>query len=127
MLGISDKGCWLWLWFHGGLELLEGISESLEFGWPLSISGGLESSFFGSNRSLVVNEIVLEFLSRNDIRSLGIGPIVNDGFLVVFGERPFSGGGVLVEVDLFHLVVPGISVLLVDRFSFTHELLNFLC
>lgn len=125
ILGIREKGCWLWL--HSGLEFLEGISESLEFSWPLSISGSLESSFLGSNRSLVVNEIVLEFLSRNDIRSLGIGPHVNAGFLVVLGERPFSGGGVLVEVDLGHLVVKGISVLLVDRFSLTHESLNFLC
>ena len=107
--------------------MLEGISESLEFGWPLSISGGLESSFFGSNRSLVVNEIVLQFLSRNDIRSHGIGPIVNDGFLVVLGERPLSGGGVLLEVNLGHLIVPSISVLLLDRLLLTHELLNFLC
>jgi len=132
VLSISDKGLWLHhgssvLWSsHGDVELLKGISVSLEFGWPLSLSGGLESSFLGSNRSLEVDEVFLEFLSGLKISGLSISPVTKDGFLVTLSDSPISGGGVLVEMDLGRLVVPGSSVLLVDLFFLSNISSNFL-
>jgi hypothetical protein len=120
LIGIRNQGLWL---LHGLHEILNGSFVSVEGFWPGGFSSGSEFSFLGSDGFLVVNEISFEFLSRSDIVSLGISPVVNDGVLVVNGVRPLSI--VIVEVDVVHFVVPCGFVSLVDFLLLLHEGFNF--
>jgi len=92
LLNISNQSVWFHnssslLWsFHSLVEFNDGGFVSSEFLWPLSFSGSFESSFLGSDGSLVVNPVFLELFSSSNILRLNFSPIVNDAILVVNSE-----------------------------------------
>ena len=104
------------------IKFNNSLFVSLEFLWPLSLSGGFESSFLGSDRVIGVNEVFLKFLSGFNIVGLGSSPFIKNSFLVINGERPFSL--VVSEVNILHFVVESFSILLVDNLLLLNVGLN---
>ena len=76
LFAIGDQS--VWLVFKGVLEVSNGSFNSLEFFWPLCLSGSFESSFVSSNRVLVSNPHILKENIVSGIIGSSIGIVFDD-------------------------------------------------
>ena len=105
--------------------MLDGTFISFEFLWPLSVSGGFESSFLFIDGVLVVNPIFLKLLIVHDIVSLSFSVVIDNGLLVFNLKTPFTGLWIFNEVNVFSFVLESLTIFLVDMFLVLNESVSF--
>jgi hypothetical protein len=126
------------LWVHLGLngssslvishvliEFSDSSFVSLEFLWPLGLSGSSEFSFFSSNRFLVVNPIFSKLFVGFNIVHLGGRVVIDNGILVINLEVKVSVSR-FCDIDVFLFIFETSSPFSVDSLLFVNVSLNVL-
>jgi hypothetical protein len=134
LLRIGDKRLWVHLGLNGSsslvishvlIEFSDSSFVSLEFLWPLGLSGSSEFSFFSSNRFLVVNPIFSKLFVGFNIVHLGGRVVIDNGILVINLEVKVSVSR-FCDMDVFLFIFETSSPFSVDSLLFVNVSLNVL-